>query len=215
MAKGVFGVRGIAAAVLSMALSVVLLAGAGTNVALACGSPSSARTSSGTTLASTMPQVLYGQSGVNVLTLQLTLRQQNPQKYPLVGTGYYGDKTLTAVKTFQRAHGIRSSGIVGSKTWHALLGSISTTDGPAVPTFGIQPGECSERKVAELSNRIQRVYPYYTKSMPTSYRCYTSSWQTLVKDFQRRAGINADGIVGPKTWAALQKVVTATANWGC
>ena len=39
--------------------------------------------------------------------------------------------------------------------------------------------------------------------------------QRSVDHYQRRNGIKASGIVGPKTWAAYYKVVSATGSWGC
>jgi peptidoglycan hydrolase-like protein with peptidoglycan-binding domain len=205
MLKGVFGVRGFVVAL----LSALLLGGGGTAIALACGDAPSEPS----TLASTMPQVRYGQSGADVLALQLALKER--KGYPLNGTGYYGDKTLAAVKAFQRKNGIRSSGIVGSKTWHALLGSLPAhAYGPEVPTYGIQLGECNRAKIAALYDRMLRIYPYYMPNeSPGVGNCYTSQRQALVKDFQRRAGINPSGIVGPKTWNALHKVVSASTGW--
>jgi len=209
MLKGVFGVRGFVVAL----LSVLLLGGGGTAIALACADAPSKPS----TLASTMPQVRYGQSGENVVALQLALRER--KGYRLEGTGYYGDKTLAAVKSFQRKNGIRSSGIVGSKTWHALLGAMPPSGyGPAVPTFGIQPGECSKSKIRALNERVARVWPYNGSGTPGLGSCYGTQWQSMVKDFQRRAGINPSGIVGPKTWNALHKVVSVSTGWldcGC
>ncbi|WP_335338433.1 peptidoglycan-binding domain-containing protein [Kibdelosporangium phytohabitans] len=51
--------------------------------------------------------------------------------------------------------------------------------------------------------------------MPQEGHTYGPQTQALVQDFQRRAGINPSGIVGPKTWDALYKVVSVTGMWGC
>jgi peptidoglycan hydrolase-like protein with peptidoglycan-binding domain len=36
--------------------------------------------------------------------------------------GYFGTKTLTAVRQYQKANGLTVDGIVGKKTWEKLLG---------------------------------------------------------------------------------------------
>lgn len=204
MKKGVFGVR---AFVIGL-IATVLVGGGAAGSALACGGPQSTTYSGSTLLAPTMPQVRHGNSGVNVLSLQLALRNQGYKR--LQGSGYYGDNTLAAVRAFQARKGIRTSGIVGSKTWHALLGR--RTVGPAAPTYGIQPGECNWNKTLRLNDAMQRVYPY---PLLSGSKCYVKHDQQLVKDFQRRAGINPSGIVGPKTWSGLYKVIAASSGWGC
>src|SRR4051794_29451562 len=71
-------------------------------------------------LAASLPQVRYGNHGKDVLALQLALRDEGYDY--LQGTGNYATNTLKAVRDFQRKHGIKDSGIVGAKTWHALVG---------------------------------------------------------------------------------------------
>jgi peptidoglycan hydrolase-like protein with peptidoglycan-binding domain len=180
---------------------------AGGGVAMACDgnmSPSSQ-------LAASLPQVRYGSRGGTVLALQLALRKEG---YNLQGTGTYAGLTLNAVRDYQRKHGIKDSGIVGSKTWQALVGSKEfgvTKKTP--PSFSITPGEKNERKVATLVNTLERIYPYSTR--PEESNTYGPERQKMVKDFQRRVGIKASGIVGPQTWAAMYRAVSVAGNWGC
>lgn len=169
-------------------------------------------------LAAGMPQVNKGDRGRHVLALQLALRKEG---YTFLrGTGYYGDLTLRAVQGFQRGHGIRASGIVGSKTWHALVGwkpqVVTSRPGPA-PAFGIQPGERNQRKLGVLGDMLMRIHPYRMDTIHGSVHkgVYDASLQKIVRDFQRRAGIRSSGIVGPRTWAALEEVVSVSGNWGC
>ena len=204
--------------VLSAALIAVFTGGmsgvvnvAAPGVASACGWESSRSDA----LAASLPQVNKGDRGQYVLALQLALRFEG-YTY-LRGSGVYADLTLRAVQDFQRKHGIRASGIVGSKTWHALVGKKAlslTTPLGAKPTFGIQPGERDSHKVNVLYGKLMRVHPYGGR-MPYTAGVYTESLQRLVRDFQQRAGIKASGIVGPKTWAALDKVISVSGAWGC
>lgn len=62
-----------------------------------------------------------GDSGNDVKTLQTWLNDVG--NYVPV-TGYFGPMTQTAVRSFQRAHKIASSGMVGRKTASALLAAV-------------------------------------------------------------------------------------------
>ncbi|HET9141534.1 peptidoglycan-binding protein [Actinophytocola sp.] len=179
---------------------------AGAGVASACAGGPVARSAA---FASTLPQVRYGQSGTTVQGLQLNLKDRG---YSLTGTGYYGPLTLAAVKDFQRKHGINPSGIVGSRTWQALVGSKAvglTTPRPA-PRFSVYPGERDRVKVGTLLGYLGRTYGY-----GDSDTWYGPAMQQQVKRFQKANGIKASGIVGAKTWAALNKVISIAGNWGC
>ena len=56
-----------------------------------------------------------GSTGVRVRLLQTWLGG-------LATDGIFGDKTESAVKAYQRKHGLDADGLVGKKTWAALLG---------------------------------------------------------------------------------------------
>ena len=59
------------------------------------------------------PTVRYGSTGPAVREVQTVLRV-TPR------SGYFGRKTLAAVKRWQRAHHIRPTGVVGPATWKTL-----------------------------------------------------------------------------------------------
>ncbi|GLW94267.1 peptidoglycan-binding domain-containing protein [Actinokineospora globicatena] len=166
------------------------------------------------TYAASLPQVRPGDKNPTVVALQLNLRQRG---HALEGTGDYQANTLAAVRAFQRAHGINDSGIVGPKTWHALLQGYSTrrawTPGEGAHRQML-PGSHDVAMVQDLWIMMERVHPYDNiRGNETTH--YGPKWQHLVRDFQRRAGINASGIVGPRTWAALEQVILVSGRWGC
>jgi peptidoglycan hydrolase-like protein with peptidoglycan-binding domain len=66
-----------------------------------------------------------------------------------------------------------------------------------------------------LYNAVMRIHPYVEQGIPYEGATYGPGMQRIVQDFQRRAGINPSGIVGPKTWDALYNVVSISGNWGC
>jgi peptidoglycan hydrolase-like protein with peptidoglycan-binding domain len=167
-------------------------------------------------LAASLPQVNPGDTGQHVLALQLALRSEG---YTILqGTGTYAQNTLASVRDFQRKNGINDSGIVGSKTWHALVGkkppSLTGPGWVTVPTFGINPGEVNMNKVSELHTALWRMRMYSPPPLDNA-GTYDAAMQAMVRDFQRRAGINPSGIVGPKTWAAMYEVIATSGGWGC
>nr|WP_198151479.1 peptidoglycan-binding protein [Kibdelosporangium sp. MJ126-NF4]CEL15666.1 N-acetylmuramoyl-L-alanine amidase, major autolysin [KO:K01448] [Kibdelosporangium sp. MJ126-NF4]CTQ93591.1 N-acetylmuramoyl-L-alanine amidase, major autolysin [EC:3.5.1.28] [KO:K01448] [Kibdelosporangium sp. MJ126-NF4] len=205
-----FLVRAIAVAVFSGGMAITTgIIGAGT--AMACGEENERSDR----LAASMPQVNPGDTGQHVLALQLSLRTEG-YKY-LNGTGNYVGNTLTAVKDFQQKNGINPSGIVGSKTWHALVGqlppSLTGNGNMTPPNFGITPGETNSDKMGYLYNAVMRIHPYRIDGSVND--TYEGVVLDAVKDFQRRAGINPSGIVGPKTWDAMYEVIAASGQWGC
>jgi peptidoglycan hydrolase-like protein with peptidoglycan-binding domain len=170
------------------------------------------------TFARSLPQVRPGQHGTYVLALQIELHQRG---YKLQGTAYYGSKTLAAVKDYQRRHRIKASGIVGPRTWDSLIGGLSPDQtGPNmlryVPRFQVLPGDRNQNRTQYLINVVERTAIDYNRvSKAWDGHTYGPAMQQLVKEFQRKNGIKASGIVGPKTWAAYYKVVSATGSWGC
>lgn len=68
-----------------------------------------------------------GSSGSKVKELQEAL---NKSGYNLQVDGIFGDNTLKAVTSYQKANGLGVDGIVGDQTWGKLTGGGSTQTGP-------------------------------------------------------------------------------------
>ena len=101
--------RGIAVASLSVGLLVTGMTATGT------ASAAESKTSSQTAAVAKRPLLKYGSRGSAVVYVQRRLGVR-----PV--SGWYGPKTRAAVKRYQRANGIRPTGMVGPKTWASLLG---------------------------------------------------------------------------------------------
>ena len=64
------------------------------------------------------PTLSVGDRGASVTRVQRALRAAGYTS--LTGTGFYGTKTVAAVKAVQRGNGISPTGVVGPKTWRLL-----------------------------------------------------------------------------------------------
>jgi peptidoglycan hydrolase-like protein with peptidoglycan-binding domain len=111
--------------------------------------------------------------------------------------GWFGPKTLDAVKDFQNSQGLKVDGLVGSKTKAALNAALAnnTRDyGAKDLTLGSQGSAVSQlqKDLAQLG--------FYKGSIDGWFGPKTLD---AVKDFQKSQGLKVDGLVGSKTKAIL------------
>lgn len=59
--------------------------------------------------------------GNHVKTAQILLREHG---YNIDADGYYGPKTESAVKSFQRKYGLKVDGCIGPDTWNKLINTV-------------------------------------------------------------------------------------------
>ena len=98
--------------------------------------------------------------------------------------GDFGPATAAAVKSFQSASGLENDGIVGPKTWAALIVTV-------------QKGS---RNTAVKAVQSQLVAHGHSVAVDGDFGSGTES---AVKSFQGAHGLDSDGVVGPLTWQAL------------
>lgn len=95
--------------------------GTGSTPAQTTGQTTTAKTKSCTVV---LPQLSDGCTGAAVLSLQTLLVRR--YGYSTNGIdGEFGSGTRAAVNKFQEAHGLKADGIVGPKTWAALIGATT------------------------------------------------------------------------------------------
>lgn len=151
-------------------------------------------------------------------------------QYKLAKLGYYQGKitcefdttTEEAVKAFQQANGLTPDGVVNVNVWN-LLEYVPVEEGeipPGPPTTPItptcRPEECpsdvsqrptirrgDEGPCVGLAQQLLALKGYD----PGPVDCiFGDQTEAAVKAFQKANGLTVDGIVGPKTWAALEGV---------
>ena len=158
-----------------------------------------------------------GSSGTGVRVLQFYLRLLNYfiPSIPYVGLdGIFGDETENAVKAFQNYVGLPADGIVGRRTWNALINQyenierevqtqydiIGTLPAPGL-VFTIGSTGDVVRRIQEYINRIAK----NDRSIPTVTvdGIYGNDTANAVRAIQARAGLEQTGRIDPLTWNAI------------
>jgi peptidoglycan hydrolase-like protein with peptidoglycan-binding domain len=109
-------------------------------------------------------------------------------------------RTRKAIRDFQRREGLRTSGIVGPATQRALNAALTQTDSGRDEFEGeMEISRSSRDYIRWVQNALNRILGFRL-SVDGIMGKYTRS---AVRRFQQRAGLAADGIVGPMTESAL------------
>lgn len=131
-----------------------------------------------------MKTIKKGSKGDEVKVLQLILG--------VTADGVFGNKTRSALKTWQSKNGLSADGVAGPKTWAKVVDKA--------PMLNIGS-----------SGVWVQVLEVLLETMTDDGKYLTAEKQA-VKAYQTANKLTADGIVGPKTWAALFGVVVAPAT---
>jgi hypothetical protein len=112
------------------------------------------------------------------------------QGYLAKRSGKFDEDTKRAVEVFQSQNGLKVDGMVGPLTWAALYYPQLKQGDPSLPEVSL--------KIAELQCLLQK------EGFSIRVDGYLG-WETtlVLKKFQNRYGLQADGICGPMTWAVL------------
>ncbi|MBE9223884.1 peptidoglycan-binding protein [Phormidium sp. LEGE 05292] len=138
-----------------------------------------------------LPTLSKGSKGDDVKFLQEIL---NSYGYSLKVDGDFGKLTEAAVKKFQQSRDLTVDGIVGEKTWNALL--------PDEPSkYPILRRDSTGYYVTLLQDRLNVIgYPLKIDGI------FGEKTEAAVKMFQKAQGLVVDGIVGKYTWSELYAI---------
>jgi len=116
--------------------------------------------------------------------------------------GNFGPQTEDAVKRWQAERDLHVDGIVGPATWAIIEEVANGTDSDdkpePEPTGNEYPGTPIQR-----GSRGDDVKKVQTKVGAKADGWFGPATERRVKNWQKANGEHVDGIVGPKTWAAM------------
>lgn len=138
-----------------------------------------------------------GASGPEVEYLQ---RQLQEAGFDAGGVdGFFSARTKAALMAFQRSKGLEVNGVAGPKTWSALDVQRGSGQRPVLKR-GVSDG------VVQVVQKMLSAHGFDPGAKDGVFGAKT---ERAVMAFQRAKGLEADGIVGPKTWGALSSQVIA------
>jgi peptidoglycan hydrolase-like protein with peptidoglycan-binding domain len=141
--------------------------------------------------ATSYPQLNSGATGAQVTAAQCLLQSAGYLPNNLDPSGVLDATTAAAVKAFQQAVGLAATGAIDSHTWTALL---SAGDTPTLRSGST--GAAVERLQRALTAALAR-----TVAIDGQFGAGTD---TAVRNYQTAHALGTDGIVGAKSWVALQ-----------
>ena len=133
-----------------------------------------------------------GSKGLAVKELQNKLIAKGYSVGSYGADGDFGQGTYDAVVRFQREHNLDADGIVGPATWQSLNG----LEGSIL----LQMGSKGQDVVNLQQKLIARGYSVGSYGADGDFG--QGTYDAVIR-FQRDHGLDADGIVGPATWATL------------
>jgi len=136
-----------------------------------------------------MRTIKIGSKGQQVKKMQELL---NGIGYIIKVDGNFGKVSNNAIKQFQFTNGLPPDGIVGNITWNALL-----EEQPKIEI--LNPGDNSEKV------KIAQILLLKLGYKPDIDGDFGKQTRKAVKKFQKKAHLLTDGIIGPKTWMALNE----------
>ena len=163
------------------------------------------------------PTLRKNDSGTNVAQLQEALIQLGYLSGK--ADGNYGDKTVSAVKAFQKANGLTADGTAGEQTQRALYGGNAkaanvrttatpkpgATAAPATDTSGTLKIGSTGSDVKTLQQKLIELG--YLKG--TADGVFGKQTASAVKAYQKASNLTADGVAGSQTLSSLSSVAAA------
>ncbi|HEX3540080.1 MAG TPA: N-acetylmuramoyl-L-alanine amidase [Acidimicrobiales bacterium] len=144
-----------------------------------------------------------GVVGDDVRTWQAQMARRG---WNILVDGTYGPGARSTALAFQREKGLDADGVVGEATWNATWNAPVAGGTPAQPPF---PG-----RILRVGVSGEDVRQWQTQMAARGWTLdadgeFGPRCRKVVTDFQTEKGLEADGEVGPATWAAAWQA-TAT-----
>lgn len=129
------------------------------------------------------PVVRYGDQSHSVIAAQYLLREAG---HTLTMSGEFDTETELAAVSFQASKGLVDDGIIGSRTWEALVATV-------------RPGDTDRSAVRAVEDLLVNRYGYMLEIDGN----LDADTEQHIRRFQEERCLEVDGIVGKGTWNAL------------
>lgn len=149
----------------------------------------------------------FSDTDENIQIIQQELKERG--YYPGPIDGIYGNRTMQAVKSFQRNSRVRQDGIFGEITLEAMENDENKSDRQrkAKPGFDIALGERGYYSFGDTDQNIrtiQEALRYLGYEVGPLDGIYGKKTLEAVRKFQKDTRIRLDGIFGPQTLGSLK-----------
>lgn len=146
-------------------------------------------------------------SGETVKRIQTELKALNYYSGKI--TGNAGEKTVAAIKSFQRKNGLTADGIAGPKTIAKIDAAYESKTGKSSSSATSSSASglklnSQGTKVSQLQTDLKQLGYYYAKITGN----FGSKTEAAVKAFQKAKGLTADGVAGTRTLDAIAAAVS-------
>ena len=154
--------------------------------------------------------VRLGDEGPLVRAVQLALAQLG---YALRGSASFADKTLSAVKDFQKKRGLEADGEVGQETARAIDRALAEP-GSTMAASACSISELIGGRVLRIGDAGPIVKAVQLELARLGYPLkgtgnYGPATEQSVRDFQTRQALEVDGELGPEVAAAIDRALEA------
>ncbi|MBD1381077.1 N-acetylmuramoyl-L-alanine amidase [Metabacillus arenae] len=136
--------------------------------------------------------IQFGDKGNEVKAIQNQLLKSGFGLPKFGADGKFGSETLSAVKAFQKTFRLTVDGIVGPETKVKLNEASKKDQSKAIVPY---PGQ-----LIRLGFRGKNVERIQRAVGVTPDGIFGPKTEAAIKDYQKRQGLEVDGIVGPITW---------------
>ena len=120
-------------------------------------------------------------------------------------TGNAGQKTVAAVKAFQKKYGLTADGIIGSETLKKL-NEVAQAQVTATPKVTATPASSANASTVRDVQQKLKDLGMYSGEVTGNIGSKTTA---AIKAFQEKYGLTADGIIGSETLKKLNEVAAS------
>ena len=150
-----------------------------------------------------------GDSGDNVILLQLRLRDLGYYNYKI--TGFFGDFTVAALKDFQKENGISADGVAGTKTLETMYSNAAHRK-PVKPRITPKPTVRKRNSTSSKYGKLRDWFDYVNSRFKYRTKYKVIDFNTGLSYYVIRVGGQKHADVEPATAADTKTMYKTLGN---